>query len=342
MADLLELTERGLYCSVGDFYIDPWRPVDKAIVTHAHADHLRWGMGQYLCSREGEGVTRVRVGKEATIQSIEYGEKVFINGVSVSLQPAGHILGSAQVRVEHQGEVWVFTGDYKLSSDATTTRYEPIRCHTFISESTFALPIYRWPDSVTVAEEINSWWQCNAEQGLCSVIYGYALGKAQRILSLLEPQTGPIFVHGSILALNDAYRQSGVKIPEVKRVSEAESKADFRRAMVVAPPSAAGSPWMRRFAPLSDGYVSGWMSVRGNRRRRSVDRGFVLSDHVDWPELLQAVNETGAERLRFTHGYSAVAARYFQDLGFDAEILETEFGEPELIDGELEGDEAVQ
>ena len=335
---LLELTDRGLFCPHGDFFIDPWRPVDRAVVTHAHADHLRWGCGSYLVSAPGERVTRVRLGPDAIVQTTPYGATTHVNGVAVSLHPAGHILGSAQVRIEHAGEVWVVSGDYKTGGDDPTCEpFEPVRCHGFVSESTFALPIYHWPDTAQLVADVNAWWRANAAAGKCSLIYGYSLGKAQRILSLLDPTIGPIFTHGAVEKLTQAYRDTGIALPPTEYAGVTDGagkrvKKKWAGAIVVAPPSAHGSAWVRKFVPASAAFCSGWMTVRGTRRRKAVDRGFVVSDHADWPGLLDAITATGAERVWVTHGYTAVLVKYLRDRGLDAEVVETRF------EGEAGGD----
>lgn len=337
---LLELTDAGLYCPAGQFHIDPWRPVDRAVVTHAHADHLRWGSKHYLVTKAGETVTRTRLGPNSAIQTAEYGESVSVNGVSVSFHPAGHLLGSGQVRVEHRGEVWVVSGDYKTAPDPTCAPFEPVRCHLFVTESTFGLPIYRWETPEAIFAGVNSWWRANAAAGKCSIVYGYALGKAQRILASVDPSVGPIYTHGATEKLVRAYRHAGVPLPETKLVPEAvggrkrSAGGGWAGALVLAPPSAHGSAWSRKFAPSSAGIASGWMRIRGTRRRKAVDRGFVISDHADWPGLLSSVKATGAERVWVTHGYTAVLVRYLRELGLDAEVINTRFegeagGEPD-------------
>ncbi len=266
-SNLLESTEAGLYCREGDFFIDPWRPVDRAVVTHAHADHACRGCGHYLTSRDGANVLRVRMGPDAVIAAAGYGETVTINGVSVSLHPAGHILGSSQVRVEQGGYVWVVSGDYKVEPDATCAAFEPVRCHAFVSESTFGLPIYRWPAQSLVFESIRAWWRSNQEAGRASVLLAYSLGKAQRLIAGVGADLGPIFTHGAVEPLNRAYRASGVPLPETAYAGAAKG-VDWSRALIVAPPSAQGTPWMRRFGAVSTGFTSGWMRIRGARRRR--------------------------------------------------------------------------
>ncbi|HET7460967.1 MAG TPA: ligase-associated DNA damage response exonuclease [Longimicrobium sp.] len=315
---LLRITERGLYCEAGDFYVDPWLPVPRAVITHAHGDHARWGSERYLGSRQGERVMRTRLGSDASIRSVEWGEPVDVNGVRISLHPAGHILGSAQVRVEHRGEVWVVSGDYKTEPDPTCEPFEPVRCHTFITESTFGLPIYRWAPQTEVFAQIDAWWRANQAAGKASILYAYALGKAQRLLAGVDPSIGPIYEHGAVARLTDDYRATGVPLPPTRYAGAQPRGFDWSPALIVAPPSAHGTPWMRKFGSVSTAFASGWMRVRGQRRRRSVDRGFVLSDHVDWPALLQAIEATGAERVWVTHGYREPVVRWLRARGLEA------------------------
>lgn len=323
--ELLKLTPAGLYCEAGDFYVDPWQPVDRAVITHAHSDHARWGMSSYLCATPGLAVLRARMGDDAKIETLDYGQQITINGVRLSLHPAGHILGSAQVRIEDQGEVWVASGDYKTEPDKTCTAYEPVKCNTFITESTFGLPIYRWEPEAPVFQEINEWWVKNREAGKTSIIYAYTLGKAQRILSGLDTSIGPIFCHGAVQRINNGYRWAGVPLPKTELPTMMAKGFPWHEGIVVAPPSANGTPWLRRFGDIRTGFASGWMQIRGTRRRRAVDRGFVLSDHVDWPSLLAAIKATGAERVLVTHGYANVVARYLEEQGLESGVLPTRF-----------------
>ena len=322
---LLVHRPEGLYCEAGDFFVDPWRPVARAVITHAHADHARAGHGAYLAAAPAEGVLRARLGP-ISLRTLAYGEPIEANGVRVSLHPAGHVLGSAQVRIEHRGEVWVVSGDYKVEPDPTCTPFEPVRCHTFVTESTFGLPIYRWAPSRETFAAIDAWWRANADAGRASVLFCYAFGKAQRILAGVDASIGPIVCHGAIEPLNRAYRAAGVALPATRLVSEVKDRAELARALVLAPPSAGGTSWMRRFPDPSDAFASGWMAVRGARRRRAVDRGFVLSDHADWPGLNDAIAATGAGRVFVTHGQVAVMMRWLAAQGLDARSFETEFG----------------
>ena len=329
--DLIVERPEGLYCPPGDFYIDPWRPVARAVITHAHADHARRDHGAYLATAVSEGVLRARLGDDITLQGLAYGETVMLNGVRVSLHPAGHVLGSAQVRVEHGGRVWVASGDYFVSghtNDVNTTcaPFEPVRCDCFITESTFGLPIYRWRPQIEIMEQVNAWWQANAEAGRASLLLGYSFGKAQRLLAGVDAGIGPIFVHGAVVPLNAAYIAAGVKLPHTQHLDAKVEPALLRRALVVAPPSVSGSVWSRKLGDASDAFASGWMQLRGARRRRGVDRGFVLSDHADWPGLQRAISATGASRVIVTHGYEAVMVRWLRDQGLEAGSFTTEYG----------------
>ncbi len=322
---LIEPTPRGLYCRPGNFYIDPWRPVERAVITHAHADHARPGSGAYLACARGLPVLQTRLGETAVIEGVAYGETRSLNGVTVSLHPAGHVLGSSQVRVEHGGEVWVASGDYKLDFDPTCEPFEPVRCDVFITESTFGLPIYRWRTHRQIFDEVDQWWRANRDAGRASVLFGYAFGKAQRILASVDASIGPIVVHGAVEALNRGYRESGVDLPETRMVSELDAKQDFAGALVVAPPSAQGTPWLKRFGDYSDAFASGWMAIRGARRRRAVDQGFVLSDHADWASLNRAIAATGAPRIYVTHGATGPLVQWLTGQGLDAQSMKTEF-----------------
>lgn len=325
--DLVVARPEGLYCPPGDFYIDPWKPVARAVITHGHGDHARSGNGHYLTATPGAGVLRARLG-DVPLQTLDYGEALLHNGVRISLHPAGHVLGSAQVRLEHQGQVWVASGDYKTEADGTCAPFEPVRCHCFITESTFGLPIYRWQPQAQVMDQVRQWWQANRDAGRASVLFSYAFGKAQRLLHGLADEPGPILVHGAVEPLNRVYREAGVRLAATRYAGELKRNDPLlREALVIAPPSAAGSIWMRRFGDYSDAFASGWMLLRGARRRRGVDRGFVLSDHADWPGLLWAVQQSGAERVFVTHGSVPVLVRYLREQGLDAQGFSTEYGD---------------
>lgn len=334
---LLEFTNKGIYCPPADVYIDPWRPVNRALITHGHADHSRWGHQHYLCTETAAPVIRYRLGN-VNLSTTKFGEPTMINGVKFSFHPAGHIVGSAQIRVEHKGEVWVASGDYKVAPDGLSEPFEPVRCHTFITESTFGLPVYRWKAQHVVFEEINDWWRQNQAQGKVSVLAAYALGKAQRLLHGVDDSIGPIFTHGAIEKTTQVMRKQGLKLPPTQRITQQYKSKDFEGALVLATPAATGSNWMRRFKSASVGIASGWMSLRGTRRRRAADRGFILSDHADWNELNEAIEATGAERVAVTHGYTHLFARWLrEECGLDAWEADTEY-EGESLDAEDSGD----
>lgn len=339
---LIKLTEKGLYCEQGDFYVDPWLPVNQAILTHAHADHTYRGNQTYLVPQEGELLSRIRLGDEAQIATQGYGATTNINGVSISFHPAGHVLGSAQVRIEYKGEVWVVSGDYKLTPDATCAPFEPVKCHHFITEATFGLPIYRWQPTDFIWQEINDWWRNNQAQGKVSVIFAYALGKSQRLLNGIDRSIGNIFTHGAVERLTQAYRASGVDLPATTYVGAVENKKEFAGSLIVAPPSAHGSSWLKKFGNYSTGFASGWMMVRGARRRKAVDRGFVLSDHADWPELQTAIQAAAAETVYVTHGFVPELVRWLNETGQQAVPLKTNYGAEEEMENEslLPSDEA--
>ena len=336
MADLLTMTDRGLYSLQGDFYIDPWLPVPRAVITHAHVDHARPGSQSYLTALAGQELLRERVGNAAVIEAVPYGQVLDINGVSVSLHPAGHVLGSAQVRLQQDGQVWVVTGDYKTSADATCQPIEPLTCQTLVTESAFGLPIFRWRTNEELFAEMNDWWRSSQERGRTCVLYCYALGKAQRVLAGLDATIGPILVHGAVVRFLGAYERQNVRLPVTERATHENARATRGRAMVVAPPSAANSPWLRKFGPISTGIASGWMQIRGTRRRKAVDRGFPLSDHADWDGLLSVIRASGAEQIWVTHGYTVPMVRWLQEQGLAARAVETRF------EGELEGNDEAR
>ena len=322
---LLQNTASGLFSAAGNFYIDPWRPVDFAIITHAHSDHARPGSRHYLTVTPGVAPLRERIGAEARIESVPFGERILVNGVAVSFHPAGHILGSAQIRLELGGEIWVVSGDYKTEADGISGSFESVRCHTFITESTFALPIYRWRPQAEIFSEINDWWRENQAKERTSVLFAYSLGKSQRVLSGLNGGIGPIFLHGAVRRFVEIYGEAGVTFPPVESAHAEKIKRTRGRALVIAPGSADNSPWLRKFGEVSTAFASGWMQVRGPRRRRSLDRGFALSDHADWEGLLASIEATGAERIWATHGYTAPLVRWLREKGKDAEAITTRF-----------------
>jgi putative mRNA 3-end processing factor len=328
---LIEARNGGLYCAAGDFHIDPWEPVDRAVISHAHGDHLRHGSRAYLCSAASRGLVLHRLGPDAPVEALDYGEATTINGVRVSFHPAGHILGSAQVRVEYRGEVWVASGDYKRAADPTCAPFDPQRCDAFITEATFALPVFRWDEPGQTVAEICGWWDEMRDARRPAVLFSYSLGKAQRVLAeIARCRDQPVYVHGALAGLVEVYRAAGVRLPEMRRASQAPRGTSFAGELIIAPLSARGTVWMRRFRDHSSAFASGWMRIRGARRRRAYDRGFALSDHADWDGLMQTVRETGASRIFVTHGYTEQLARALAEQGFEAEPWRTQYeGEPD-------------
>jgi putative mRNA 3-end processing factor len=328
---LIEFSDKGLYCPQGDFYIDPWHGVDRAIITHAHSDHARIGSKYYLCHHLTKPLLQLRLGNHI-YEGKAWGETVTMNGVNISLHPAGHIIGSSQVRLEYKGEVWVVSGDYKTEDDGLSGQFEAIPCHKFITESTFGLPIYHWKPQPQLFENVQRWIQNNQSEGKTSVLVAYSLGKAQRILQAVAAITDNVYAHGAVWNVHETLLRSGIQLPPIKRVTPDLSKDHFKGSVVIAPPSAEDSPWMKRFPEYSLGVCSGWMQVRGNARRKNVDAGFALSDHADWKGLLSAIKATGAQKVFVTHGFQATLSRYLNENGIEASEVKTEYGNDESDD----------
>lgn len=326
---LLEFNQFGIYCQQGDFYIDPWKPVNYAVITHAHSDHARWGNKHYLAHHLSKEILKYRLG-DISLETIAYNQTIIRNGVKISLHPAGHIIGSAQVRVEYEGEVWVVSGDYKLEDDGISTPFEPVKCHSFISECTFGMPVYTWKPQEEIFKGINDWWHQNHQQGKTSVLVGYSLGKAQRILQNLNLDIGKVYTHGVIQNTHDALIKNGISLKETYKITASTTKEEIKGNLVLCPPSAVGTPWMKKLNPYSFGYCSGWMAIRGAKRRRAADRGFVLSDHADWHGLIQAIEATSCESVYLTHGYTASFSRYLREIGYDAHEANTLYGDESL------------
>lgn len=328
---LLIFNNSGIYCEQADVYLDPWKPVDKAIITHGHADHSRWGHKNYITHHTNIPIIKHRLG-ELNVTGKKYNETFTINGVIFSLHPAGHIIGSSQVRVEYKGEVWVFTGDYKIENDGISVPYEPVKCHTFITECTFGLPAFNWIPQQTVYNDINNWWVKNQTEKKTSVLFGYSLGKAQRLLNGLNPQIGKIYTHAAVENMTEVLRPF-VHFPKTQLITRETTKQELLGNIVLAPPSTHGSPWIRKMVPFETASASGWMAFRGARRRRAIDKGFVLSDHCDWNGLLTAIEATGATKIITTHGYTDIFSKYLRTQGYDARTEKTQY-EGELTEGE--------
>ena len=324
---LLQFTNNGIYCEKANVYLDPWKPVDHAIISHGHADHSRYGHKKYITHYRNVPIIQHRLG-EINVTGKEWGEIFTVNNVKFSLHPAGHIIGSSQIRVEHKDEVWVFTGDYKTENDGISTPYEPIKCDTFITECTFGLPAFKWTPQAEVLENINKWWAENRAEGKTSILFGYSLGKAQRLLKYLDTDIGEIYTHGAIENMTQVLRPM-VDFPKTTLITRDTKKEQLLGNIVLAPPSAHGSTWIRKMVPYVTASASGWMTFRGARRRRAIDKGFVLSDHCDWPGLLESIEATGAEKIICTHGYTDIFSKYLREQGYDARTEATQYGEEE-------------
>lgn len=326
---LISTNENGIYCAQGDFYIDPWRPVNKALITHAHADHARWGNKKYLCHRFTEPVIRLRLGQDIVVETIDYNQQITINGVKISFHPAGHVIGSSQIRLEYKGEIWVITGDYKLYDDGMSTPYEPVKCHHFITESTFGLPIYQFESPLKVFKEIEDWWKENQTNDLNSIVMCYSLGKAQSILNSINKEIGSTYVHPAVYNINQAFEQVGFQFDALPIFQETD-KNQIKNSLIICPPATDGSAWQKKLGPARKSFCSGWMQVRGARRRRGVDKGFVFSDHCDFKSLNEAIKNCEAENIYVTHGYELQFTKWINDeLGLNGQVLHTLFNENE-------------
>lgn len=337
--DLLQFNGNSIYCPLADVHIDPSIPVDRAIITHAHSDHAKPGSRHYLAHKDSEAILRQRLGQDISLQTVEYGERFTINGVNFSLHPAGHIIGSAQVRVARNDMVWVASGDYKLEDDHFSTPFEPVKCNVFISESTFGLPIYKWEPQEKIFNSIQAWHSKNKQEGKVSLLLGYALGKMQRILKNMQMENETIFAHGAVYYCNERLRQAGFDLPQLTLVTKDMDKKLFKNALVLAPPSANDSPWLKKFTPFSMGYCSGWMRVRGAKTRRAVDQGFVLSDHADWDGLNAAIKNTGAEKVFVTHGFTSVFSRWLNENNMEATEVITMYGKEDESEESIPGEQ---
>ncbi|MGI8936130.1 MAG: ligase-associated DNA damage response exonuclease [Phormidesmis sp.] len=322
---LITVRPDGLYCAAGNFYIDPWKPVDTALITHAHADHAYSGHAHYYATAISEGILRRRLGKDINLSGVAYGDPIKLGDTWISFHSAGHVLGSAQVRVEHKGEVWAISGDYKRDADPSCDPFEVVECDTFITESTFGLPIYRWDSGEVTAEQIYQWWQGDPTRP--SLLFCYSFGKSQRVLAELTKFTDKtVYLHGAVHNLTEIYREVGIKMLPTVPVSQMEKSYKFEGDLIISPPSGHRSSWMKRSKRPQTAFASGWMAVRGARRRRGYERGFVLSDHADWPGLIKTVEQTKAQTVYVTHGQNDVLSRYLSEsMGIAASPLKTLF-----------------
>ncbi len=325
---LLTWTPSGLYCPAGDFYIDPHRAVSTALVTHGHSDHARRGSKKYFCAQSSVGILRCRLGKKIEVQGASFGEPIRFGGATVSFHPAGHILGSAQVRVEVGGEVWVASGDYKRDPDPSCEPFESVRCDTFITEATFGTPKYRWSKSAEHGRDFFEWWQGNAAEGKNSLLFGYSLGKSQRILAELAPwATRPIWIHESIHDLTECYRAEGRVLAPTRVLPSEPWGADslfgeeLTGDLILAPPSILQGAWREKLNAPRTAFASGWMhgQTKANPYRGGdgYDRGFVLSDHADWDDLNRTIDESGARQVFVMHRENGALIRHLRKRGLD-------------------------
>lgn len=329
----IKFTKKGIYCIPGKFYLDPWLPVDYAIISHGHADHSRSGNKHYFCHDDSKAILQHRLGADISIESMGYNQTRIINNVSVSFYPAGHVIGSVQIRLEYKGEVVVFTGDYKTQPDFITDPFESVKCHTFITESTFGLPIYNWKTELQLQEQLQNWVLQNQANNKTSVFLGYSLGKAQRIMSLIDG-IDKVYVHTAINNLNNAISSSGIALPETTLLKQDFDKKDIQNKIIIMPPGLLGSRLLKRVPNAAVAICSGWMQIRGNRRWKAVDAGFAVSDHADWNGLLSAVKASEAEKVYVTHGSQATFSKYLNEIGIAAEELITDYGDEQLASEE--------
>lgn len=341
MLSLLRFTNKGIYCPRGDFYIDPWHPVNYAVITHGHGDHARWGNKNYLAHDASKPILQTRLGADISIDTMPYGETRMVRGVKLSLHPAGHIIGSSQIRLEHNGFVSVVSGDYKVADDGISTPFELVRCNEFVTESTFGLPIYNWLDQQQMFDNIKNWIHRNQANQRTSIFIAYSLGKAQRLMNGLEG-VAKIFVHSSIARLNKAMEEAGISLPQTHPWNTEISRSDVQGNIIILPPSLLGSNMIRKIPNGAIAICSGWMQVRGNRRWQSADAGFAVSDHADWGGLLQTVKATGAEKIFVTHGYTATFAKYLNEIGIAAEEVSTQYGNDEETEAVLPADQGEE
>jgi putative mRNA 3-end processing factor len=325
---LIKFTNKGIYCEQGRFYIDPWQPVDLAVTTHGHADHVKWGNKAYLCHELTKPILHQRLGTDLVIETLPYNKQIDINGVKLSMFPAGHVIGSAQIRLEYKGEICVVSGDYKVEFDGISTPFEPVKCHTFVSESTFGLPIYKWQPQDIIFNQIRNWVSDNRDKGKTSVLVAYSLGKAQRLIKNLSDYC-EIYVHNSIANLNEGFVKAGVDLPDTIRITPELKKEALQQGIVIVPPAMAEGKWIKTLQQAATGVCSGWMQVRAGRRWRSADAGFALSDHADWPGLLSAIEATEAEKVFVTHGFTATFSKYLNEIGIASEEVKTQYGNEE-------------
>ncbi|MDZ4709369.1 MAG: ligase-associated DNA damage response exonuclease [Saprospiraceae bacterium] len=317
---LLTFTAKGIYCPRADVYIDPHKPVSRALITHGHSDHAILGHRYYLCTALTAAILKYRLGSFIQIQTVEYAQPVLINQVRFSFHPAGHIPGSAQIRVSYLDEIWVVTGDYKTEVDEICEAYELIPCHTLITETTFALPVYQWKPQKQIIREILEWYNYNLNSGQTTVLLAYALGKSQRLIHHI-PADIPVYTHGSVEQTTEVLRKAGLGLRPTIPVSSRVSKKEIQKGITIAPSSVLNSLWIRSLVNPVTATISGWMALINNRKKQAADHGFTLSDHVDWPSLNEVIKQSGTQKVFATHGYTSLYVDWLCSRGYDAEIV---------------------
>lgn len=320
----------GLYCPAGDFYVDPERGVACAIITHPHSDHARRGSDVYICTHATVDLLKLRLGAKISVRSYDYGEVFELGKARVSFHPAGHMLGSAQVRIEAQGQVWVVTGDYKRESDPSCEPFEVVPCDTLVTEATFGTPAFVWKRTQPIGDEIIAWWHANRAAGITSLLLGYSLGKSQRLLAEIglalgrKELTDAVWIHPSIHEGTEIYRRLGRTLAPTRTINDNDlASIPSRGSLILAPPSAKQSEWMSNLAPVEAAFASGWMQQSGGGYRSEVAKGFVVSDHADWPALLQTIAESGARQVyTFQRGRRGALVRHLKSQGIRADFVE--------------------
>jgi len=316
---LVEWTPQGLYCRRGDFYIDPQRGVNTAIITHAHSDHARRGSQHYFCTQSGLHLLKSRLGPKIKATGIPYQQSFQLGEVQVSFHPAGHILGSAQIRIEWDSQVWVVSGDYKREADPSCEPFESVQCNTFITEATFGTPRYIWDKTRQHGKEIYSWWAENAKSGVNSLLFGYSLGKTQRILAELAPYfTRPVVIHPSMQEITECYRAEGRKLAPTLGLDSPQLQKPLRGELILAPPSILKGEFLEQLGEYETAFASGWMQGSSPFHQSGYDKGFVISDHADWNDLNQSIKETGAKRVFVLHRSHGALVRHLRKQGLEA------------------------
>ena len=310
--NLILQKSQGLYCEPANVWIDPYKPVEKAIITHAHSDHFTNGCREYICSIETGLLLRKRFGNNINLKTFDYDKNFFINGINFSLHPSGHILGSSQIKINAGSEVWLITGDLKRQKDKTCRSYKKLKTDFLICESTFALPIFNWESTQKIIDNITKWVFQNEDS--TSILFCYSLGKAQRLLSeLITQNLKNIYVHKSINNMNIIYKKLGIELEEAKLFNNDIEINNIKNSLLLLPPSLNNRNFLKKFNRVQTGFASGWMSIRALKKRSGYDKGFTISDHADWKGLIKTIRESEAKRVFLNHGEGEYLANFLRD-----------------------------